>query len=83
MESVMHEQSLASANPGVEPNLDQLEARLEGQLSGRVRDLHLLVSRQGVVLRGSAHSYYAKQLAQHALMRVTQLPILANEIEVL
>jgi len=33
-------------------------------------------------LRGQVHTYYAKQLAQHAVMETTGLPILANEIEV-
>jgi hypothetical protein len=36
----------------------------------------------GKALRGFAHTYYAKQLAQHAVMEATKLPILANEIEV-
>jgi hypothetical protein len=36
----------------------------------------------GLVLRGRAHTYYAKQLAQHAVMDNHPLPILANEIEV-
>jgi hypothetical protein len=34
------------------------------------------------VLRGRARTYYAKQLAQHAVMQATALPILRNEIEV-
>jgi len=33
-------------------------------------------------LRGRAKTYYAKQLAQHAVMEATDLPVLANEIEV-
>jgi CheY-like chemotaxis protein len=36
----------------------------------------------GLILRGRANSYHAKQLAQHALMSVTELPLIANEIEV-
>ena len=37
------------------------------------------------ILRGSAATYYIKQLAQHLvreIMETTNLPILANEIEV-
>jgi hypothetical protein len=37
----------------------------------------------GLVLTGQASTYYAKQLAQHAVMEATALPILANEIDVL
>jgi hypothetical protein len=62
--------------------IDQLEARVQGQLSGRVRDLRLLRHDQGIVLSGFARTYHAKQLAQHAVMRQTELAIVANEIEV-
>jgi hypothetical protein len=36
----------------------------------------------GLLLRGYSHSYYVKQLAQHAVMQATNLRIVANEIEV-
>jgi hypothetical protein len=41
-----------------------------------------VIQDNGLILRGQAHTYFAKQLAQHAAMEVTELPILANEIEV-
>jgi hypothetical protein len=47
-----------------------------------VRDLQVLGRDNGLVLKGHSRTYYAKQLAQHAVMEATQLPILANEIEV-
>ena len=62
--------------------LDQLEAHLRDRLGGRVFDLRLEVCGQGLVLRGHARTYYAKQLAQHAVMEATNLPILANAIAV-
>jgi hypothetical protein len=37
---------------------------------------------QILVLCGHAHTYYAKQLAQHAVMEASSLPIRANEIDV-
>lgn len=58
------------------------EERLRSRLTGRVRDLRLVVCEHGLVLRGYAHTYYAKQLAQHAAMETTKLPIRANEIRV-
>lgn len=63
---------------------DHLEALVQRQLTGRVsvRDLRVLVEDRGLVLRGRAATYYAKQIAQHAAMEATGLPILANEIEV-
>jgi hypothetical protein len=62
--------------------IDQLEVRLQAKLSGRIRDLQLSLRGCGVVLRGLARTYHAKQLAQHALMSETSLPIHANEIDV-
>jgi hypothetical protein len=62
--------------------LARIEEHLQCRLSGRVQDLQLVIRDHGLVLRGHAHSYYAKQLAQHAVMEATDLPIRANEIEV-
>jgi hypothetical protein len=63
-------------------DIQQLEASVRHRLSGRVRDLQVVSRENGLVLRGHSHTYYAKQLAQHAVMEATELPILANEIEV-
>lgn len=62
---------------------DQIELRVQAHLSGRIRHLQLLVVNDGLVLRGSARTYHAKQVAQHAVMQMTDLPIVANEIEVM
>ena len=63
---------------------DQLEALIQWHLLGRVRvrPFRVVVREEGLVLQGCAPTYYAKQLAQHAAMEVSGLPILANEIEV-
>jgi len=63
-------------------HVENLEVRLQGKLQGRVRDLQLRLQESGLVLRGHARTYYAKQLAQHTLLTETNLAILANEIEV-
>jgi hypothetical protein len=60
----------------------ELEAHVQSRLGGQVRDFGLVVTDKGLILRGHAHTYYAKQLAQHVVMEATRLPILANEIEV-
>jgi len=62
--------------------LDGLEGRVRCQLNGLIRELRLLCHEGGVILKGCARSYYAKQIAQHAVMNATSMPILANEIEV-
>jgi hypothetical protein len=59
-----------------------IEEHVRCQLLGRVRDFQLVFLDDGLVLRGHVHTYYGKQLAQHAVLATTDLPILANEIEV-
>jgi hypothetical protein len=61
---------------------EHLELLVQRRLGSRVRDLRVLVRKDGVILQGRAGTYHAKQLAQHAAMELTTLPILANDIEV-
>jgi len=65
-----------------ESDLQQLELRLHCKLGGRVRDLRLMVQDGCLILHGHAHTYHAKQLAQHAVMEAIKLPFLVNDIEV-
>lgn len=58
-------------------------ARLQTRLGGRVRDFQLSDHEDGLILRGQVGTYYCKQLAQEIVMELSRLPILANEIEVL
>jgi hypothetical protein len=62
--------------------IDRLVAEMGQMLRGRLIGLRIELWGGGVVIRGTARSFYAKQLAQHAVMRSTNLPILRNEIEV-
>jgi hypothetical protein len=51
---------------------DSLESRVQARLNGRVRGLRIVIIRgRGIVLRGTANTYYAKQVAQHAIMSET------------
>jgi hypothetical protein len=59
-----------------------LETHLLTRLGSRIRHLRVVCRIDGVVLQGSARTYYVKQLAQHSIMEITDLPIAANEIEV-
>ena len=63
-------------------DMDQLVIQVQRELSSRLRDFRVERKGKGVVLAGRVATYYAKQLAQHAVMRATVLPILGNEIEV-
>lgn len=60
----------------------RLEAHLQGRLGHRVRRLRLLPRGRGVVLHGYAPSYHAKLLAQDVFQKESQLPLMANDIEV-
>jgi hypothetical protein len=62
--------------------LKEIEEHVRSRLSGLICDFHLVFQDQGLVLRGRVHTYHAKQLAQHAIMEASNLPIRANEMEV-
>jgi hypothetical protein len=59
-----------------------LAMHLQTRPGSRVRQLRVVCRNDGVVLHGTAGSYHAKQLAQHLVKELTDLPILAKEIEV-
>jgi len=65
-----------------EQEREKLELHLQSRLNGRVRDLRVDAAENGLVIRGRAMTYYAKQLAQHIVMETTSTPIVANEIHV-
>jgi hypothetical protein len=74
-----------NANVYLHPDVwadEHLEAHMHRRLGNRVRDLRVVRRGVGLVLSGRAATYHAKQLAQHAAMEMSNLPILANEIEV-
>jgi len=62
---------------------ERLGSMLLRRLGNRVRDLRVVVLPAGLILQGRTPTYHAKQIAQHAAMELADLPILANEIEVL
>jgi hypothetical protein len=78
----MNANSFSQKRPSVAAPLATLEEQIRSRLSGRVSRFRLLVREHGVVLRGYALSFYAKQLAQQAVMEAGKLPIEANEIQV-
>jgi hypothetical protein len=64
------------------PDVGRLEEMVRRRVRGQVEDLRVLVLGHGLILRGRAPTYYVKQLAQHAILGASRLPLLANEIEV-
>lgn len=63
-------------------DLEDLAAKIQGRLYGRVKHFRLTKQGDGLVIHGQTTSYYAKQLAQHAVMSSTDCPIYGNEITV-
>ena len=63
--------------------IERLEDEIRSRLGGRVRGLHLVMCNHGFVLQGHSRTHHAKQVAQHAAIEGTTLPLLANEIEVI
>jgi len=64
-----------------------LAERIEGHIlrraSGRIRDLHVVCSDGMIILMGRSRTYHAKQLAQEAVLDLTDgQPALANQIVV-
>ncbi len=62
--------------------LARIEEHVRCRLTGLLRDFQLIFGDKGLVLRRHVPTYYAKQLAQHAVMEASSLPIHANEMEV-
>lgn len=65
-----------------EPKSEHIESLLYRRLGGLVRNLHVRIRDEGLVLEGQATTYYAKQLAQHAAMEISETIVSANDIEV-
>jgi hypothetical protein len=63
--------------------IEQIEADIARRLRGRICGFRLSMRETGLVLQGSSNTYYAKQLAQHAVMEIADWPIRANDIEVI
>jgi hypothetical protein len=63
-------------------HLEALQVALRRRLGAQVRELEVVATERGLVLRGRARTYYAKQLAQEALLEKTPQPLVANEIAV-
>jgi hypothetical protein len=76
----MNEQ--AQTDTAMHETLTRIEEHVRNRLTGLLRGFQLVFRDKGLVLRGQVHTYYAKQLAQHAVMETSSLPIRANELEV-
>lgn len=62
--------------------LKELEMHVRARTGRRVRNLDIELFPECVILRGRAHSYYVKQLAQQGVREVLPNVRLENAIEV-
>jgi hypothetical protein len=82
MELAMTSQLMVEATPQQVLQVERLEALVQRRLGSRVRDFRILPRPDGVIIQGRAATYHAKQIAQHAVMEITNQHIVANDIEV-
>lgn len=62
---------------------ERIEGYIERRASGRIRDLHVVCSDDMIILQGRSRTYHAKQLAQQAVLDLTDgHPLLTNQIVV-
>jgi len=64
-------------------DLSPVVAEGNRELRGRLSEFRVSADGEGLVLSGTAPSFYVKQLAQHAVRRLTPLRIVRNDIEVM
>lgn len=71
---------------GMDAEQEKLAARIERlirrETNDKVRELRVLIQDNGITLRGRCGTFYCKQLAQHAAMKVSEDEPLVNEIDV-
>ncbi len=75
------------ARPAPGRTHEELAAYIEGHVNrianGRIRDLRVDCSDDRILLRGRSRTYHAKQIAQQAVLELTDgYPLLANQIVV-
>ncbi len=61
---------------------DEVERHVRGYTGSRIQDLAVEVCPEGVIIRGRATTYYAKQLAQHGVRELLPEISLENAIVV-
>ena len=62
---------------------ERIESHIEHKACGRIRDLHVVCSEDMIILQGRSRTYHAKQLAQEAVLDLTDgHHLLANQIVV-
>ncbi|MBX3452266.1 MAG: hypothetical protein KF777_22110 [Planctomycetaceae bacterium] len=66
----------------VADSLDHIRSIVRRQLRGLISNFAISREQCGLILTGTARSYYAKLIAQEVVMRHADAPIARNDIEV-
>lgn len=68
---------------GKEDLAERIEGCIERKACGRIRDLHVVLTDNVIILQGRSRTYHAKQLAQEAALDFAgEGAVLANQIVV-
>lgn len=62
--------------------LAAVEGGIAREFSQRLREFHIAIRSEGLVLEGRTKTYFMKQIVQEAVVRAINLPIVANQISV-
>ncbi len=62
--------------------VEKIEQHVQCKTNGMIRELRVEFVEGEVIVTGRTRTYYAKQLATHAILSALQDAIVANEIEV-
>lgn len=65
---------------GVSDLASNLVSRIQARTHGQVRELHVELADESIVIKGRARTYYAKQLAQHGAMDLITGQTIINQI---
>lgn len=82
MLSMMSKPPSAAMDESLTDEFARIVRQVQSELGNRVLDFEVVVEADGLILRGRTTTYHAKQLAQHAVMRLARCRVIANEIDV-
>ena len=73
---------MRQALPGVPELACKIIHRIQSRTHGLVRELHVELADQSVVIKGRTRTHYARQLAEHGAMDLLCDLTIDNQIEV-
>jgi osmotically-inducible protein OsmY len=81
-ESASFEQDASAPQVDLRALAQRIKRTVRRETNGGVQDLNVRIDPAGILLQGRCSSFYCKQLAQTAAMRLSDGASVVNEIEV-